>query len=187
MRSALPIIAAEIGAPERTLRRAAGRGTVRCRRPGARTLELPVGELEYLRDHWTLLSSLVAALRTEPNVALAVVYGSTARGNDRSDSDLDVLVSLRADAAHAASSLAERLERVVKRPVDLARLSRVSAEAPLLLLQVIDEGRVLVDRDGIWKELRARRQTVVRAARRRVENQRADAARSLQRLLEEEF
>ena len=46
---------------------------------------------------WSLLSALRRALRTEPNVRLAVVYGSFARGDDVSDSDLDLLVSLRED------------------------------------------------------------------------------------------
>jgi hypothetical protein len=36
-------------------------------------------EQRYILDHWPLLAQLRRALRTEPNVRLAVVYGSIAR------------------------------------------------------------------------------------------------------------
>jgi len=184
MLSALPSIAAELGAGERTLRRAAARGTVHCRRPTSRGLELAPGEIAYLRAHWDLLSALTGALRTEPNVRLAVLYGSTARGDERRDSDVDVLVEFRDDATGSTSALARRLERAVGRPVDVARLSRVRKEAPLLLVQVLDEGRVLVDREGCWEHLRRARKSVARAARRQVRRRRQEAADSLERLLE---
>jgi hypothetical protein len=56
----------------------------------------------------------------------------------------------------------------VRRPVDVTRLSRVRREAPFLLLQASDEGRVLVDHGGVRPELQAFRQTVARAARRQM-------------------
>jgi predicted nucleotidyltransferase len=139
-----------------------------------------------LREHWDLLGTLIAALRTEPNVGLAVLYGSAARGDERSDSDLDVLVSFRADLAGAASALARRLERVADRRVDIARLSRVRS-APLLLLSAVDDGRVLVDRDGTWETLCEARPQLVRAANRYLEKARIDAANSLRELLDEQF
>jgi predicted nucleotidyltransferase len=187
MRSALPEIAAAIGIPERTLRRAASRGAVRCRRPGSRTLELPAGEIDYLRENWDLLRTLTAALRTEPNVGLAILYGSAARGDQRSDSDLDLLVSFRADLPGAPAALAGRLERASGRPVDIARLSRVRTHAPLLLVSAIDDGRVLVDRDGAWDDLRRGRTQLARAAARHLANGRVNATRSLRELLSEEF
>jgi predicted nucleotidyltransferase len=166
MRSLLPILAADLGADERTLRRAARQGTVRCRRPGPRQLELDDGELDYLRSHWELLHELTQALRTERNVRLAVLYGSTARGNDRRDSDLDLLVDLHTPTPGATSALAMRVERRLGRHVDVAELSRVEKDAPLLLSHALDEGRVLVDRDTQWPELLARHGEVARAARR---------------------
>jgi predicted nucleotidyltransferase len=187
MVSALPAIAMELGADERTLRRATARGTVRARRPRARQLELPAGELDYLRAHWGLLHKLTAALRTEPNVALATLYGSAARGDDHSRSDIDLLVAFRNDAPEAASALARRLERALQRPVDVARLSRVRDAAPLLLLQALDEGRVLVDRDGAWPRMLGARRATARAAARQMAIDRRAAARSLDRLLAEEF
>jgi predicted nucleotidyltransferase len=187
MVSALPAIAVELGADERTLRRATARGTVRARRPRARQLELPAGELDYLRAHWGLLHKLTAALRTEPNVALAALYGSAARGDDHSRSDIDLLVAFRNDAPGAASALARWLERAIERPVDVARLSRVRDEAPLLLLQALDEGRVLVDRGGAWPQMLGARRATARAAQRQMAANRRAAARSLDQLLAEEF
>lgn len=185
MRSALPQIAEELGADERTLRRAAQRGTLRSHRPSPRRLELEPGELAYLRSHWDLLNRLVRTLRTEPNVALAVLYGSVARGDDRRDSDLDVLVGFRTDHDGAPSRLARRLEGVLARPVDVARLSRVREQSPLLLLAALDDGRVLVDRDGDWQQLQEQRGTIARAARRREQQDREDAAASIAQLVEE--
>ncbi len=104
-------------------------------------------------------------MRTEPNVRLAVLYGSVARGDDAPGSDLDLLVSLGADRPDAAVGLAVRLERALGREVDVARLNRMQDAAPLLLLRAIDEGRVLLDRDGEWAALKARRGEIARRAR----------------------
>lgn len=182
VRSTLPDIAARLGADERTVRRAAQRGAVRVRRPGPRSLEMEPGEFAYLEGHWGLLAALTRALRTEPNVGLAVLYGSAARGDDRASSDIDLLVRFRDDADASTSSLARRLERRLHRPVDVARYSRVRAEAPFLLLQAIDEGRVLVDRDDHWSSLRAARETIARAGRRQLARTRAEAAEAVQLL-----
>jgi predicted nucleotidyltransferase len=186
MASVLPTLAREIGVDERTLRRAARRGAVRCQRPGPRRLELAAGEREYLRDHWGLLSALTRALRTEANVSLAVLYGSAARGDDRADSDIDLLIVLREDRPGAASALAQRLQRAVGRNVDVARLARVERQAPLLLLYALDDGRVLVDRDERWPVLQARRIQVSRAARRDRKLARQQAAESLRMLIEDD-
>jgi predicted nucleotidyltransferase len=104
-------------------------------------------------------------LRTEPNVRLAVLYGSVARDDDRPDSDLDLLVSLDEDRADAAVKLAVCLERSVGREVDVARLNRIRDAAPLLLLGAIDEGRVVLDRDGEWAGLEACRSEIAQRAR----------------------
>lgn len=184
MRSTLPDIAAQLGADARTLRRAAQRGTVRCRRPAPRSLELAAGELAYLQSHWELLGILTRALRTEPNVDLAVLYGSAARGSEHLGSDLDILVSFRDNTQASTAILARRLEEHTGVAMDIASLARVRKQSPLLLLQVIDEGRVLVDRDDTWQELRDARETIARAARRQMERERKQAAESLASLLE---
>lgn len=167
MPSDLPRIARELGADERTLRRAADRGTLRCSRPSPRRLDVDPREREYLRGHWGLLSALSRALRTEPNVGLAVLYGSTARGDSGAGSDVDLLVRLRDDLPGASADLAVRLEQALGRDVDIARLDRAREGSPLLVLQALDEGRVIVDRDGEWPGLLATRAQLARAARRR--------------------
>lgn len=146
-------LAADLGAQERTLRRAAAQGALRSRRVGPRRLRLADGEQEYLRTHWPLLSALRRALRTEHRVRLAVLYGSFARGDDDSGSDVDLLVSLADDRPHASTQLGSRLQRLIGRRVDIAVLERVQANAPLLLDRILDDGRVLVDRDEHWRDL----------------------------------
>jgi len=113
-----------------------------------------------------LVADLRRALRTEPNVRLAVLYGSLARGDEDAGSDLDLLVSLAEDRPLAAVKLAVLLERTLGRDVDVARLNRVKDTAPLLLLQALDEGRVVLDRDHQWEQLRAQRPDIARRARR---------------------
>lgn len=182
MRSDLPALARDIGVPERTLRRAVQRGAVRCHRPGPRQVELAVNERTYLRENWEIISAVTEALRTERNVRLAVLFGSIARGHAEADSDVDVLVSLAENRPTYLSHLAVRLQRVSARQVDVAPLKRVEADAPLLLDRVLDEGRVLIDRDGQWGELRERRSAIRVRARREHRRQMAGAARAIEEL-----
>ncbi|HEX6753528.1 MAG TPA: nucleotidyltransferase domain-containing protein [Solirubrobacterales bacterium] len=169
---AIQELAVELGAEERTLRRAVSQGALRCSRAGPRRLRLEVGEREYLEGHWELLAGLRRALRSERRVRLAVLYGSVARGDEDGGSDLDLMVSLRGDRPSDAFELATRLEPVAGRRVDVAHLQRIDARAPLLLERILDEGRVLVDRDGLWLGLRDRRRAIharaMRAHRRQV-------------------
>lgn len=161
---ALTEVARAIGADERTLRRAVAAGSVRCHEESARRRRVDADELAYLKGHWEHLVALRRVLRTEPNVRLAVLYGSMARGDDREDSDADLLVSFANPHPLARVSLAVHLKRALGRHVDVARLDLVDERAPLLLLQVVDEGRVLVDRDGAWPEIQARRDEIGRRA-----------------------
>ncbi len=161
MKVGLVTLAAELATTDRTLRRAVAEGLLRAERPSPRKLEIPVKEREFLRRSWHLLSLLRRAFRTEPTVALAVLFGSAARGEMHSESDVDILVALRegADARALASRLSERVG---------LRLQLVTLEdaqrAPLLLAEVLREGRVLVDREHRWPRLRQQRSKVERAA-----------------------
>lgn len=179
---AIGVLAEVLGAEERTLRRAASQGTVRCTRRGPRRLLLAVGEREYLEGHWALLAALRQALRTERRVRLAVLYGSVARGDEDTGSDLDLMVVLNGDRPSDAAELALRLGRVAGRRVDVAHLKRVEAKAPLLLERILDEGRVLVDRDGLWPRLRKRRRAIHARARRAYRRQMAGARNALAEL-----
>ncbi len=175
-------LALDLGVEQRTLRRAAAQGTLRCHRSGPRRLRLLPGEREYLRGHWPLLSQLRAALRTERHVRLAVLYGSLARGEEDAGSDLDLLVCFAADRPASPLRLAARLQDLTGRRVDVADLTRIEAGAPLLLERVLDEGRVLVDRDGQWQALRERRRAIRARAQRAHRRRLAAAGAAIERL-----
>ena len=160
----LDLLAEEVLVSGRTLRRAAGRGTIRCRRLGERRIRLSPSEYQYVRSHWPLCSSLLAALRTLPNVRLAVLYGSFARGEEHDSSDLDLLVRLRRDDFQARAEVRERLQAAADRRVQLVGLGEAEQSSPLLS-DVLRDGRVLVDRDGDWQRLRRRERVIERRAR----------------------
>jgi hypothetical protein len=67
----LDLLADDVAASGRTLRRAASRGLIRAERPSPRKFHLTAGELLYVREHWPLLSVVLEALRKQPNVRLA--------------------------------------------------------------------------------------------------------------------
>lgn len=175
-------LAADLGAQERTLRRAVAQGALRARRVGPRKLRLADGEREYLRTHWQLLSALRRALRTEHRVRLAVLYGSFARGDEDAGSDVDLLVSLADDRPHASTQLGSRLQYVTGRHVDIAVLERVQANAPLLLDRILDDGRVLIDRDQRWQDLLNDRPQIHARALRAHRSKMADASRAIEEL-----
>jgi predicted nucleotidyltransferase len=147
--------ASELEIPARTLRRAVSEGLVRGERLSPRRFRITFREEAYLRSHWELLRALRAALRTEPNVRLAVLFGSMAIGNDDERSDIDVLVVLHDPNVSRLAELAERLSRCIGREIQLVRLSEAQT-SPVLMSDIIDRGRVLVDRDDLWSALKRR-------------------------------
>jgi predicted nucleotidyltransferase len=172
----LQLLARELGADERSLRRAVEVGALRGHRPSQRRFEIDEAEKAYLRVHWPLLSGLRAALRTEPNVRTAVLFGSVARGNDSEVSDLDLLVELNDDSAAGAAQLEARLVRRFDREVQVIRLSEAQGKWPFLYT-VLQEGRPVLDRDGTWARLGKRQpQLRKRAAARRAEQSQAARA-----------
>jgi predicted nucleotidyltransferase len=164
MRSDLPNLARVVGVPERSLRRAVQRGTVRVRRPGPRQAELDPDERQYLLANWPLIAAVSEALRVERNVRLAVLFGSSARGGIGEGSDVDLLVSLARRRPLYCAQLAVRLSRAVGRDVDIVLLEQAREREPVLLDEVLNEGRPIVDRDAIWSELLADRANIRRAA-----------------------
>jgi predicted nucleotidyltransferase len=145
-------LARHLEVPERTLRRAAAEGLIHGRRMSPRRFETSLREEAYLRLHWPLLSSLRAALRTEPNVRLAVLFGSQATGGGTERSDVDVLVALADASASRVAALADRLALRLDRPVQLVRLQDAE-RSPALMADALTHGRVLVDRDDGWPRL----------------------------------
>jgi predicted nucleotidyltransferase len=170
-------LAAELSIPERTLRRAAAEGLIRGRRVSPRRFRTSLREEMYLHSHWKLLQSLREALRTEPNVKLAVLFGSTAVGVDREDSDLDILVALADPAVGRLADLAGRLTRRLDREVQLVRL-KDAERSPVLMSAILKEGRTLIDREQRWSALRADTPKWQRHAR-RAEHPLTETAESL--------
>lgn len=78
-----------------------------------------------------------------PNLMAAYVHGSTARGDDRADSDID-LALLLPPGQHLANplALAAKLQEVTGQPVDITDLRRAGN---VLRMQVLREGKQLVN------------------------------------------
>jgi predicted nucleotidyltransferase len=77
-----------------------------------------------------------------PRLRLALLFGSTARGTERPDSDLDIAI-LPEDLAiplSAELALQARLESASGRPVDLVRIDRAS---PMLAWRIARDAIVL--------------------------------------------
>jgi len=162
------MLAMELQADERSLRRAVEVGVLRFQRPSPRRIEISEAEKDYLRSHWSTLSALRAALRTEPNVRTAVLFGSVARGTETEESDLDLLVKFDDDSIAAAAGLEARLGLRLGREIQVVRWAEAKAK-PTFLLTILEEGRPLVDRDGSWARVgghrgRLRKQAIARRA-----------------------
>jgi predicted nucleotidyltransferase len=157
--------AGRIGCSERTLRRHINGGLLSGRRLAGGQLELSRIEEDYVRGHWELLSGLMAALRTERDVRLAVLFGSTATGEDTPRSDVDVLVVHRRPGWRSQVELRVRLRRALGRAVDVVMLEQAET-VPSLLVDVLRVGRVLVDRDDRWPALQRHREEIAAAAAR---------------------
>jgi predicted nucleotidyltransferase len=173
----LPELAAELEANDRTLRRAAELGLLRLNRPSPRKVNVPIAERIYLRRHWRFLSDLREALRTEPAVAFAVLFGSRARGDERVDSDVDLIVGFRhrSDRREVEARLSRRLDLAVH--IVKFEDARV---APRLLAEVIREGRVIVDREGAWSRLTVDRDRIAQAASRETRRINSEFERTFQ-------
>jgi predicted nucleotidyltransferase len=96
-------------------------------------------------------------------VRLAALYGSAATGEDTERSDIDLLVALDRDSESAFAGLHRRLQDSFGRPVHLVRLDD-ARQSSSLLADVLDEGRVLIDRDGVWPALQAQTSTITALA-----------------------
>lgn len=164
MGRSLEFAADKLECNERTLRRYVNDGLLHGERGSRQEVRLARGEEAYLRRHGRLLRGLRRALRTEPSVRLAVLFGSTATGEDGPDSDIDLLVDLKSDDILQLLRLQRRLQSEADaRDVHLVLLSDAK-QAPALLADVLREGRVIVDRGGNWRKLGRRRKAIFEAA-----------------------
>jgi predicted nucleotidyltransferase len=145
-------------------------------------LELPLSERVYVRRSWPLISALRVALRTEPNVRFALLFGSAATGTDTPESDVDVIVDLRDGSLERLLDVRAKLAASVDRDVDVVRLLDAEDE-PALLAAALAEGRVLVDRAVLWPKLRRRESLLRRRSDERDARRVRDALAGIDRLL----
>jgi predicted nucleotidyltransferase len=97
-------------------------------------------------------------------VRLAVLFGSMATGEDGPESDIDLLVDHKTGDILQLLQLQRRLHsHLGGRDVHLVLLSDAE-NAPALLADVLDEGRVIVDRGGHWRTLTRRDEEILKAA-----------------------
>jgi len=129
-----------------------------------------------------MMADLRNALLAEPGVRFAALFGSIARGDEDQGSDVDLLVDLTDDEPMARVALATRLRPSAGRDVDIALLDRIQENAPLLLSRVLDEGQVIVDRDGVWADLQRQRHTIDAQADRSYRQQMKEAAKAIENL-----
>jgi predicted nucleotidyltransferase len=149
-------LAEEVGVSERTLRRGVGSGLIRARRLSPRRLVVSDEEAAWVRRHWPLVGELRGALRTEPNLELVVLFGSSARGDYVAGiSDVDLLVEFRRPFPGALEALRLRLSRRLPVQVQLVPLEGARRN-PRLLAEVLRDGRPLIDREQSWSRLQAR-------------------------------
>jgi predicted nucleotidyltransferase len=160
----LDLLAEEVNVSGRTLRRAASRGLIRAERTRQRELVLAPSEAAYVHRTWPLFSRLLEALRKQPNVRLAVLFGSVARGEETPESDLDLLVHLGGDGLRERAVIVDALHEASGQRVQLVSVDDAE-QSPVFLADVLADGRVLVDRDGEWEGLCGRRRQIQRRAR----------------------
>jgi predicted nucleotidyltransferase len=92
------------------------------------------------RETGDLVSALKGALESDPRIAYALLFGSTARGHGQERSDIDVAVSLRPARSASAREIGElvsRLESATGREVDLVV---VEEAPPALCWRIFREG-----------------------------------------------
>lgn len=178
----LALLAPQLGVSERTLRRALAEGSIRGERPSPRRLKLSASEKEYLLRRWALLGKLRAALRTEPNVRFALLFGSAARGDDNAESDVDLLVEMREPALVRRIDLEMKLEGLLEREVQAIPLEE-AASNPLLLADAAREGRVIVDRGERWPSFSAESESLERRSEDEYQSQKRRALVGIDRLL----
>jgi uncharacterized protein len=98
------------------------------------------------------LAAVQSALRSDPDVSLAVVFGSSARIAASRSSDLDIGVG--GVPLSRLPALAVTLSRLAGREVDLIQLE---AAPPLLRFEIARDGVLLAERAaGLWSAFQAR-------------------------------
>lgn len=92
-----------------------------------------------------VIDRVISGLKDFEDLMLAIVYGSAVSGTMQKNSDVDVAVLFRhAMDVEQKIQLKDRLEKVLKRDVDLVDLSGLSGT---LLKQILCKGLVVINKD----------------------------------------
>lgn len=101
-----------------------------------------------------LLESLRQRAASLPEVRLAVLFGSTARGEARSQSDVDLGVSVAPDTAAVRRRAEAEMSRATGRPLHIVFLEEAP---PLLRFEIAKDGVLLLQRqDDLWRSFKER-------------------------------
>jgi uncharacterized protein len=101
-----------------------------------------------------LLERLRQGITSLPEVRLAVLFGSTARGQARPQSDVDLGVLLDPDTPDVRLKTETELGRAAGRSVDVVFLNQAP---PLLRFEIAKEGILLhQDQDHLWTDFKTR-------------------------------
>jgi predicted nucleotidyltransferase len=101
-----------------------------------------------------LLERLRQGIASLPEVRLAVLFGSTARGQARPQSDVDLGVLLDPDTPDVRFKAETELGRAEGRSVDVVFLNQAP---PLLRFEIAKEGILLhQDQDHLWTDFKTR-------------------------------
>ena len=97
---------------------------------------------------------LTSGLARIPAVRLVVLFGSTAAGRGRPDSDVDLAVELDPDDASARAAVIATVTSQVAGPVDIVF---VNDAGPQLRFEIARGGQLLHQRDARdWERMKAR-------------------------------
>lgn len=102
----------------------------------------------------SLAEDLQARLGELPNVRLAVLFGSQARGRAGAGSDIDIGLVLDSDTSAERRAVESELSEVVRQEVDVVYLDD---SPPLLRFEVARCGQLLLERSpNAWSSFKAR-------------------------------
>ncbi len=151
-------LAAELGVTERSVRRYVALGLVRGYHLNWGHTAFRTTERVFLRERWMELAAAREALRTLPEVRLALLYGPAAFDPSAWDhGPLRVCIELDAVVRRARSGIVKkRLELAFQRSVSVLEIPLVRSVRVrhIGLLHVLAQHRVIVDRGRRLRELR---------------------------------
>jgi predicted nucleotidyltransferase len=101
-----------------------------------------------------LLDRLRERAGSLPELKLAVLFGSTVRGEARKGSDVDLGILLDPDTREARNKALLELDRAAGREVDAVFLNEAP---PLLRFEISRDGVLILEREeGLWAGVRAK-------------------------------